>query len=163
MRDTDQDRGQDRRRRYTVPEAAEVLGITHDAVRKRITRHTIEHERDGEGRVHVYLDGSETRREADKDADRDELLTVYRRQVEMLRDQLAGEREANRENRRIIAGLIQRVPELEPASPAQNAQEPSERRQDAGEGYGQGEAPAGPQTPQERPQRSFWSRIFGGS
>jgi hypothetical protein len=33
-----------------------------------------------------------------------------------LREQLEAEREANRENRRIIAGLIQRVPELPPAS-----------------------------------------------
>src|SRR5215207_6073399 len=35
--------------------------------------------------------------------------------IEVLREQLREEREANRENRRIIAGLVQRVPELEPA------------------------------------------------
>ncbi len=35
--------------------------------------------------------------------------------VEVLRQQLAEEREANQENQRIIADLVQRVPELEPA------------------------------------------------
>jgi hypothetical protein len=33
--------------------------------------------------------------------------------INLLRSQLEAEREANRENRRIIAGLVQRVPGLE--------------------------------------------------
>ena len=36
-------------------------------------------------------------------------------EIDHLREQLKEEREANRENRRIIAGLVQRVPELKPA------------------------------------------------
>ena len=49
--------------------------------------------------------------------------------IEVLRDQLREEREANRENRRIIAGLVQRVPELEAApepreSPVTSSEEP---------------------------------------
>jgi hypothetical protein len=36
-------------------------------------------------------------------------------QVAYLRELLEAEREANRENQCIIAGLVQRVPELEPA------------------------------------------------
>jgi hypothetical protein len=43
-------------KRYTVPEAAKVLGIGTDAVRKRIARDTIPHEKDDDGRVYVYLD-----------------------------------------------------------------------------------------------------------
>ncbi len=40
-----------------------------------------------------------------------------------LRAQLDQEREANRENRRIIAGLVQRVPELEPSREQRNGPE----------------------------------------
>ena len=36
-------------------------------------------------------------------------------EIDHLREQLKKEREANRENRRIITGLVQWVPELEPA------------------------------------------------
>jgi hypothetical protein len=41
------------------------------------------------------------------------MLDGLREQIEFLRQQLAEEREANRENRRIIGGLVQRVPELD--------------------------------------------------
>jgi hypothetical protein len=44
----------------------------------------------------------------------DELLEELRDRVRSLENQLADEREANRDNRRIIAGLVQRIPELEP-------------------------------------------------
>ncbi len=43
--------------------------------------------------------------------------------VEVLRQQLAEEREANQENQRIIADLVQRVPELEPAPGPREAPE----------------------------------------
>ena len=36
--------------------AAEVMGVTVDAIRKRISRDTIPHERDEDGRVWVVLD-----------------------------------------------------------------------------------------------------------
>ncbi len=45
--------------------------------------------------------------------------------VEVLRQQLAEEREANKENKRIIADLVQRVPELEPAPEPREAPEAS--------------------------------------
>ncbi len=45
----------------------------------------------------------------------DELLEEVRDRVRSLEKQLDEEKEANRENRRIIAGLVQRVPELKPA------------------------------------------------
>ena len=46
--------------------------------------------------------------------------------------QLAAEREANRENRRIIAGLIECIPELEAPSEPQNQAESAEPRSDRG-------------------------------
>ena len=41
------------------------------------------------------------------------VVEVLREQVDFLREQLAEEREANRESKRIIAGFVQRSPELE--------------------------------------------------
>lgn len=138
----DYDRYTDRDKR-TVPEAARLLGITQDAVRKRITRGTISHTKDEDGRVWVYLYNTKTTQYTDQDTDRDKLLEVLRDQVEMLRDQLAHEREANRENRRIIAGLTSRIPQLE--APTTQAQE---QRQDQ---------PANPPSPE--PQHRPRSRL----
>lgn len=58
--------------------------------------------------------------------------------MQYLRGQLDQERDANRENRRIIAGLAQRIPELEAAGPS----EPPEASQTAGEGPEGHRAPA---------------------
>jgi excisionase family DNA binding protein len=44
--------------RITVQEAAYRLGVKDDAIRKRIQRGTLEHEKDSDGRVYVYLDAT---------------------------------------------------------------------------------------------------------
>ena len=46
------------RRRLTVQESADALGVTVDAVRRRVKRGTIDHEREG-GRVYVLLGADE--------------------------------------------------------------------------------------------------------
>lgn len=102
--------------RLTVPEAAELLGVTQSAVRKRVQRGTIPWDKDEEGRLYVYVDPSETSfqteedrsRETSSGRSRDELLEVYREQVEFLR------RELERKDA-IIVSLTQRLPELEAA------------------------------------------------
>ena len=108
--------------RLTVPEAAELLGVTQSAVRKRVQRGTIPWDKDEEGRLYVYLDPSETSFQTDEDKSRetssgrsrDELLEVYREQVEFLR------RELERKDT-IIVSLTQRLPELEAAPEPRNA------------------------------------------
>ncbi len=42
--------------RVTIQEAARRLGISEGAVRKRVTRGTLEHDKEESGRVYVYLD-----------------------------------------------------------------------------------------------------------
>jgi len=64
--------------------------------------------------------------------DQGDLVEVLCDQVVFLRQQLEEEREANRENRRIIAGLVQRVPELEPAQEAREAPVSSSEESDKG-------------------------------
>src|ERR671910_1973450 len=44
--------------RVMVPEAAEMMGVTQSAIRKRVHRGTISWDKDGEGRIYVYVDPS---------------------------------------------------------------------------------------------------------
>jgi excisionase family DNA binding protein len=58
VQDALQDAGKDER--LTVAEAAERLGITKEAVRKRIHRGTIRSDKDQDGTVRVYISPSDT-------------------------------------------------------------------------------------------------------
>lgn len=163
--DAGQDRDQDQRTRYTVPEAANLLGVSQDAVRKRIARHTIESERDEAGRVYVYLDEAETAKAADQDdvptLDSAALTSQMQARIDDLREQLEAEREANRENRRIIAGLTQRIPAIEGSAGetteghegAQYRPETTARSQHTPDAS---EAPESPESENTRPWWRFW-------
>jgi len=122
-----------------VNSAAEELGVSTDAVRKRISRGTLRSDRK-DGTVRVWLDdgGTEAGREAQVDGGA--LVEVLREQAEYLRGQLAEEREARRRADTIIAQLTQanaalaaRVPELE--APREQAG-PPETVEEAPEGTG---------------------------
>jgi hypothetical protein len=120
-------------KRVTVPEAAVILGVTQSAVRKRIQRGTIAWDKDDEGRTFVYVDPSETShgteaaesRDASQRQSRDELLEVYRDQIEFLR------RELERKDTLLIS-LMQRVPELEAAPELRDASETATEDADRG-------------------------------
>ena len=103
-------------RRLTVQEAASLLGITVDAVRGRIKRGTLESAKDEDGNVYVLID------DTDQPPNQSKLVGDQLRLVESMQDQiiylprqLETEQAASAELRRIVAGLVQRVPELEPA------------------------------------------------
>ena len=111
-------------RRVSVDEAARELGLSVDAIRKRVQRGTIPYEKDAAGRVRVILDTSERLQDDVQDAaeaepDQAQLVEVLREQVAYLREQLDQERQARTEERRrqdtIIAQLTSRLPELEAA------------------------------------------------
>lgn len=153
-------------RRFTVSEAAGIMGISVEAVRGRIKRGTVEHERDGE-RVYVILDADQTatgRDQGDDQAtDRPELVELLRDQVEDLRaDRDAWRDQARRsdylhglsvERTRELEG---RLRELEPAS--------SSEATESDEGPGPTRTPTaagdGQETATQR--RPWWRRIFGG-
>lgn len=157
-------------RRVTVQEAARILGITAEAVRARTQRGTLVKEKDPDGTVYVRLDADQTgsnvegvseekrgrtRSNGDETAVEGPIVEVLREQTTFLRDQLDQEREANRENRRIIAGLVQRVPELEAP------REPRERPEKTSEGAAEENEP--PSGQQETPRRRSWLyRFFFG-
>ena len=72
-----------------------------DAVRKRVKRGTLESERGADGRLYVFIDADEDTDSPRSDTDR---------LISTLEEQLRLEREAHAEARRIIAGLVERVP-----------------------------------------------------
>src|SRR5215213_10646521 len=109
----------------TVAEAARALDISESAVRQRVKRGTLEHDRTPDGRLVVYLDSAatgETGRDRELDEPYEARTERYVRgledRVEHLRNELDQEREANRENKRIIAALEERIAELEASQTA---------------------------------------------
>src|SRR5215216_7487402 len=113
-----QDSPQDVLDRLTVAQAADRLGITQDAVRKRIARGTLRHTKDYEGRIFVYLGTFEMESKTDQvhgqdgaskivpDADQDKYTCSLEDQIDFLR------RELERKDA-ILMSLTQRIPELE--------------------------------------------------
>jgi excisionase family DNA binding protein len=144
----------------TVAEAARLLSITEGAVRKRVERGKLAAERTTDGRLVVYLDATTTR-DTTHDRPRQSRGDRYTRsledQVEYLRRQLERRDEELREHRRLLAGLIERVPELEAAAP----QEPSEAPQTVEEEPERAEPHPATVESQESVQRPWWRRVFG--
>jgi hypothetical protein len=152
--------GKDRtppKHRTTVAQAAEILGISAEAVRGRIRRGTLPVEREG-GTVHVLLDermqnrttADQPRTTGDQPDDRTDLL------ISELQDRVRSLEEANRENRRIIAALTSRIPAIEAPPGDSRSPETAEEQQGRGEPHSAtGEA-------QEGVQRPWWRRMFGG-
>ncbi|MDP9458679.1 MAG: helix-turn-helix domain-containing protein [Actinomycetota bacterium] len=171
------------RLRLTVPEAATVLGVTVDAVRGRIRRGKLEAEHEN-GAVYVLLDAEEVDRPRPSRASRgrsptgggpspddSRLVEALEDRIASLERQLEDARQVNRENRRLLAAALERIPAIEPPGPRD---EPEAARQDAGGVEDRGE-PAEAQTdaqePEESahfahfaqtPRRPWWRRIFGG-
>ncbi len=154
-------------RRVTVAQAAVLLGLSEDAIRSRLKRGTLSKEKDADGTVFVVLDGGRPttngdRPMTDQTTDQSALalmqahLDSLGEQLTYSRYQLDQEREANRENRRIIAGLVQRVPELGPAH------EPRDVPETVAEGPDSEEQRPQPQTALRRAQ-SGAPRGGGGS
>jgi hypothetical protein len=94
-----------------VNSAAEVLGTSTDAVRKRISRGSLESSRE-DGRVLVWLDDGGTKAGREAQVDHEPLVEVLSEQVAYLKEQLDIRTEELKEHRRIIAALTQRIPEL---------------------------------------------------
>jgi hypothetical protein len=149
------------KRRFTVPEAAQVLGISPEAVRTRLSRGTLEGVKD-HGRVFVLLDHDITGSDADVTNDQTALVESLRDQVGFLQRELERRADEAGELRRIIAALTSRIPEIEPLR--ETPTEPPEAREtppDHAEWVEEPRPSAG--GPQEGTERvSWWRRLFGG-
>jgi len=149
----DHRREQRSERRVHLSEAAALLGVSKDAVRMRVKRGTLRSEKGEDGRVYVWVND-------DPDVDPNTVhpepqIEAWRELIDELKDRVRSLEDANRENRRIIAALTQRIPELEapskpPGGPATAADEPERAEPHS-------EAPGA----QESVQRPWWRRVFG--
>lgn len=145
----------------TVHEAASALGVSVDAIRKRIQRGTIPRERHEDGRVYVLLDKASTMQDASStvsDEDEDERPVRYRTEelVESLQNQIGFLRRELERKDAILLRMAERIPVLEAsAAPL----EPREASETASEDTVRGEVPLDPQEPA---QRLSWLRRFFG-
>jgi hypothetical protein len=181
-----EDRTETGRQRVTVAEAAELLGVSVEAVRGRIKRRTLEAEREGD-HVFVLLEADQSRPDTDQPTDQAqpdvliEALDEMREQVRYLREQVQAEREAHAEARRLLLLALERIPPaLEPPSQEEPRESPSEATEQPGrvepqpavESTQAQESPemampsagGGPQPrdQQEATERPWWRRVFGG-
>jgi|SRR5829696_5467904 len=133
--------------RLTVAEAAERLGVTQDAVRQRVRRNTIEHERTEDGRVYVYL--------TEDDGEPDAVpYAVQEALVEELRDRVRYLEEESRRKDHLLAAALERIPPAieAPLEPRESPVSPSEEQEKR-------TGSAEPEMATERP--SWWRRWFG--
>jgi hypothetical protein len=142
--------------RLTVAEAADALSITQDAVRKRIARGTISHDRDEKGRVFVYLSPSETVHKTDQDTVQDDATkTVQDAYIRSLEDQIGFLRRELERKDAILLNLTERIPAIEAPPETPEAAEADEEQQ------GRGEPHSATGGAQEGVQRPWWRRVFG--
>jgi len=152
--------GEDRSQRYTVTQAADILGISPGAVRNRLSRGTLPRAKEG-GVVYVLLpaDMSQPTERDTTDippdmspSDGDVLTSELRDRLRYVEEQLEAERQAHAEARRLLMAALERIPpQLEP--PETPVSEASPGPTDTPNRTGA--------EPQEGVQRPWWRRIFG--
>jgi excisionase family DNA binding protein len=161
--------------RVTVEDAARLMGLSVDAVRKRIERGTLRSVKAGKTR-YVLLDGDRTQqddgrtRQDSGETQQDTgaptgdavagtaglLVETLQEQVAYLKGVVATRDEELRRVHILLSQMAQRVPELEPARDAQNGHEtPAE----APGGVEDREGEGGPENGSQR--RSWWRQFFG--
>jgi excisionase family DNA binding protein len=148
------------RKRLTVAQAAELLGLSAEAVRSRVQRGTLQSEKVG-GTVYVLLEDTVQARPNTDEAhatdgaqtnligDQTEFIGSLQGQIEWLR------REVERKDT-LLMTLMQRVPELDPVRDP--TPEPRDDPEKASAAPGKGTSPKDNVT-QEKP--SWWRRFFG--
>ena len=149
--------------RVTVEEAAKLLDVSVDAIRKRIERGTLRSEKIEKTR-YVLLDGvminqdynMTTHQDLDQDTDMTSLVASMQDQIDTLKLELEDWKEEARRKDAILMTLAQRVPELEPAREASS--EPQRVSQTPSEQQGNGTAHQ-EEEGQEKP--SWWRRFLG--
>lgn len=149
--------------RVTVTDAARILGVTESAVRKRVQRGKIPHDKAEDGRVYVYLDPTESRALSGKVMDghtpRSRPISPGQsrdKDIQRLEERNAFLEDLVKRQMGIIADLVQRVPELEVAPEPPQA---AERAPDTPEAA---EPRPGTVESQTGARRPWWLRWLGG-
>src|SRR5215217_65192 len=149
----------------TVEEAARLLDVSVDAVKKRIERGTLRSEKVHKTR-YVFLDDVMTQHDADRtrqdygpgadrtqqDTDMTALVASMQDQIDTLKQELEDRKEEARRKDAILMTMAQRIPELEAAPEAREASQTVS------------EEPSNVSTPPEAQgpeERGFWRKFFG--
>jgi len=157
--------------RYTVHEAALLLGLSIDAVRKRAERGRLKREKDSDGTVYILLDPDQAeagqRATGEETAtSQDALINSLQDQIEHLRHELEVRNEELRRKDHLLAASLERIPELESAqgvsaesvASSEDATVPQGSSETATEGKAGGGVP-----PEESTRRRSWLyRFFFG-
>jgi hypothetical protein len=165
------DRGMDNP--LPVAEAARAMGISRDALYKRIRRDSVDWEKGEDGRIYVHVDtATDAAMDDGMDASTDQVALVvsleeqvaYLREVirsrdEELRQREAEYREESRRKDHLLAAALERIPAIE-APPDTTPSEPRESHETVSESAGNGDVPSEQQEPAER--RSWLYRFFFG-
>lgn len=168
--------------RVTVARAADILGVSVEAVRGRIKRGTLERETGEDGTVYVLLSPDQSRPDADQSTDRtqpaetlvnvsvrEDLIDELRNRVAFLESELERRGDETERLHRIIGGLTQTAAQLSSRIPQEleaGVGEPGEpqRREDAPQSPGPGHTPTpegeGSQASSERPEGRSWWRFW---
>jgi excisionase family DNA binding protein len=136
--------------RITVQEAARRLGVSEGAVRKRVARGTIPHDKGQDGRVYVHLDtGVDIGQDAGVDPHNSALMSQLREEISYLRE----------ENRRKDEIIMQQAVTMRQITAAQEPRESPETV--AEEPEGPEEPPFTEEAQEDARPRSWWRRFFG--
>src|SRR5918995_1619653 len=135
--------------RLTIQEAARALGISEGAVRKRVTRGSLEHDKEDDGRVYVYLDKGDRRGVDDgQDAGVDPNSNAL---ISQLRDEVAYLRDENRRKDEIIMQQAMTMRQLSAASPQGSPEAAETVEQEPQRAEPRTEAPGAQESVQRRP------------
>jgi DNA-binding transcriptional MerR regulator len=138
--------------RISVAEAAKQLEVTQEAIRARIRRGTIKHEKGEDGKTYVYLTEEQIHDQHGANAVVNgvvnDYITTLKSEIESLKkDRELWQEEARRKDT-IIMALTNRIPELEAAPEA--AESPLRAPEETDRG----------QVPPDGEKRSWWRRVF---
>ncbi len=149
-------------RRVTLKEAADILGVSKEAVRKRVIRGTLRSDTGEDGRRYVYIDagGDEA-----PTRERDALISEMQERLAFLERELDVRTEEIRRRDTIIMNMTEAMKALNP--PAQHepveARESPEMVEEEPEGAEPRSATGGAHEPTQGAQRrSWWRRLVGG-
>jgi excisionase family DNA binding protein len=145
----------------TVEEAARLLDVSVDAIRKRIERGTLGSEKVGKTRyvllddVMTHPDAGRTRQDSGHDANRTRqdtdmtsLLTSMQDQIDTLKRELEDRKEEARRKDAILMTMAQRIPELE--APIETRESPVTASQESSS-----------TTPHNEERPSWWRTFLG--
>ena len=157
--------------RYTVHEAALLLGLSVDAVRKRADRGRLKKEKAADGTVYIILDTPDETSQAetptgqrtshhmpDAEPSTRQLVDSLQDQVEYLRGELDIRNEELRRKDHLLAAALERIPAIE--APTEDPAVPRESTVTASEDTSKGDVPT--DSGEAKIRQSWWQRWFGG-